>query len=76
MATLKRQQHMKEEHKLADTLCFITQVFAVHQMDQKMDSVLRILKEQFSPKPELRSKPSIRRVTIQKCMGASIDDGP
>ncbi|XP_062245969.1 potassium voltage-gated channel subfamily KQT member 1 [Platichthys flesus] len=48
----------------------------VHQMDQKMDSVLRILKEQFSPKPELRSKPSIRRVTIQKCMGASIDDGP
>ncbi|XP_035012352.1 potassium voltage-gated channel subfamily KQT member 1 isoform X2 [Hippoglossus stenolepis] len=48
----------------------------VHLMDQKMDSVLRILKEQFSPKPQLTSKPSIRRVTIQKCMGASIDEGP
>ncbi|KAI3371116.1 hypothetical protein L3Q82_023754 [Scortum barcoo] len=48
----------------------------VHQMDQKMDSVLRILMEQFPPKPELMSKPSIRRVTIQKCMGASIDEGP
>ncbi|XP_035858775.1 potassium voltage-gated channel subfamily KQT member 1 isoform X4 [Sander lucioperca] len=46
----------------------------VHQMDQKMDSVLRILMEQFPPKPELMSKPSIRRVTIQKRMGASIDE--
>ncbi|XP_022052283.1 potassium voltage-gated channel subfamily KQT member 1 [Acanthochromis polyacanthus] len=46
----------------------------VDKMDQKMDSVLRILKEQFPPKPE--SKPSIRRVTIQKRMGASIDEGP
>lgn len=43
-------------------------------MDQKMDSVLRILMEQFPPKPELMSKPSIRRVTIQKRMGASIDE--
>ncbi|XP_070763532.1 potassium voltage-gated channel subfamily KQT member 1 [Enoplosus armatus] len=48
----------------------------VHQMDQKMDSVLRILMEQFPPKPELTSKPSIRRVTIQKCMGGSIDEVP
>ncbi|XP_069018426.1 potassium voltage-gated channel subfamily KQT member 1 [Embiotoca jacksoni] len=48
----------------------------VHLMDQKMDSVLRILMEQFPPKPELMSKPSIRRVTIQKRMGASIDEGP
>ncbi|KAM9854636.1 potassium voltage-gated channel subfamily KQT member 1 [Aulostomus maculatus] len=48
----------------------------VHLMDQKMDCVLRILKEQFPPKPELTSKPSIRRVTIQKCMGVSIDEGP
>ncbi|XP_051237485.1 potassium voltage-gated channel subfamily KQT member 1 isoform X3 [Dicentrarchus labrax] len=48
----------------------------VHQMDQKMDSVLQILMEQFPPKPELTSKPSIRRVTIQKCMGVSIDEGP
>ncbi|XP_045893153.1 potassium voltage-gated channel subfamily KQT member 1 isoform X1 [Micropterus dolomieu] len=48
----------------------------VHQMDQKMDSVLRILMEQFTPKPELTSKPSIRRVTIQKRMGVSIDEGP
>ncbi|XP_044050327.1 potassium voltage-gated channel subfamily KQT member 1 isoform X3 [Siniperca chuatsi] len=48
----------------------------VHQMDQKMDSVLRILMEQFPPKPELTSKPSIRRVTIQKRMGVSIDEGP
>ncbi|XP_054633755.1 potassium voltage-gated channel subfamily KQT member 1 isoform X1 [Dunckerocampus dactyliophorus] len=48
----------------------------VHQMDQKMDSVLRILTEQFLPKPELTSKPSIRRVTIQKRMGISIDEGP
>ncbi|XP_071349451.1 potassium voltage-gated channel subfamily KQT member 1 isoform X2 [Trachinotus anak] len=48
----------------------------VHQMDQKMDSVLQILMEQFPPKPELTSKPSIRRVTIQKCMDASIDEGP
>ncbi|XP_028287770.1 potassium voltage-gated channel subfamily KQT member 1 [Parambassis ranga] len=47
----------------------------VHQMDQKMDSVLRVLMEQFPPKPELTSKPSIRRVTIQKCVGASIDEG-
>ncbi len=45
-------------------------------MDQKMDSVLRILTEQFPPQPELTSKPSIRRVTIQKRMGASIDEGP
>ncbi|XP_051916732.1 potassium voltage-gated channel subfamily KQT member 1 isoform X1 [Hippocampus zosterae] len=48
----------------------------VYQMDQKMDSVLRILSEQFRPKPELISRPSIRRVTIQKRMGASIDEGP
>ncbi|XP_042352640.1 potassium voltage-gated channel subfamily KQT member 1 [Plectropomus leopardus] len=46
----------------------------VHKMDQKVDSVLRILMEQFPPKLELTSKPSIRRVTIQKCMGASIDE--
>lgn len=45
-------------------------------MDQKMDSVLRILREQFLPKAEMTSKPSIRRVTIQKCMGASMDEGP
>ncbi|KAK2917604.1 hypothetical protein Q8A73_004350 [Channa argus] len=48
----------------------------VHQMDKKMDSILRILMEQFPPKLELTSKPSIRRVTIQKRMGASIDEGP
>lgn len=48
----------------------------VHRMDQKMDSVLRILMQQFPPKLELMSKPSIRRVTIQKRMGASIDEGP
>ncbi|XP_049430312.1 potassium voltage-gated channel subfamily KQT member 1 [Epinephelus fuscoguttatus] len=46
----------------------------VHKMDEKVDSVLRILTEQFPPKLELTSKPSIRRVTIQKCMGASIDE--
>lgn len=45
-------------------------------MDRKMDSVLRILLEQFPPKPELTSQPSIRRVTIQKHMGISIDEGP
>lgn len=45
-------------------------------MDKKMDSVLRILLEQFPPKPELTSQPSIRRVTIQKRMGVSIDEGP
>ncbi|XP_011605915.2 potassium voltage-gated channel subfamily KQT member 1 isoform X2 [Takifugu rubripes] len=48
----------------------------VRQMDKKMDSVLRILLEQFPPKPELTSQPSIRRVTIQKRMGISIDEGP
>ncbi|XP_054589534.1 potassium voltage-gated channel subfamily KQT member 1 [Nothobranchius furzeri] len=48
----------------------------IHQMDRKMDAVLRILMEQFPPKPDLTSKPSIRRVTIQKRMGASIDEGP
>ncbi|KAF0040605.1 hypothetical protein F2P81_006503 [Scophthalmus maximus] len=48
----------------------------VYRMDTKMDSVLRILMEQFPPKPELTSRPSIRRVTIQKCMGASMDEGP
>ncbi|XP_077425618.1 potassium voltage-gated channel subfamily KQT member 1 isoform X2 [Vanacampus margaritifer] len=48
----------------------------VYQMDQKMDSVVRILTEQFLPKPELISRPSIRRVTIQKRMGVSIDEGP
>ncbi|XP_061772846.1 potassium voltage-gated channel subfamily KQT member 1 isoform X2 [Nerophis ophidion] len=47
----------------------------VYQMDQKMDSVLRILTEHFLPKPELTSRPSIRRVTIQKRMGVSIDEG-
>lgn len=45
-------------------------------MEQKMDSVLRILMEQFPPKSELTSKPSIRRVTIQKRMGASVDEAP
>ncbi|XP_071778835.2 potassium voltage-gated channel subfamily KQT member 1 [Centroberyx gerrardi] len=45
-------------------------------MDQKMDSVLQILTEQFKPQPELTSKPSIRRVTIQKRMGISMDEGP
>ena len=34
-------------------------------MEQKMDSVLRILMQQFPPRPELKSTPSIRRVTIQ-----------
>ncbi|XP_062277023.1 potassium voltage-gated channel subfamily KQT member 1 [Scomber scombrus] len=48
----------------------------VHQMDKKMDSVLKILRDQFLPKPELTSKPSIRRVTIQKRMGISMDEGP
>lgn len=45
-------------------------------MDMKMDSILQILTEQFPPKSELTTKPSIRRVTIQKRMGASIDEGP
>lgn len=45
-------------------------------MDKKMDSVLKILRDQFLPKPELTSKPSIRRVTIQKRMGTSMDEGP
>lgn len=45
-------------------------------MDQKMESVLQILMEQFQPKPEIKSKPSVRRVTIQKRMGVSIDEGP
>lgn len=45
-------------------------------MDQKMDSVLRVLMEQFPPKPQLTPQPSIRRVTIQKRMGVSIDEGP
>lgn len=45
-------------------------------MDQKMESVLRILTEQFPPKPELTSRPSLRRVTIQKRMGTSTDEGP
>ncbi|XP_074534397.1 potassium voltage-gated channel subfamily KQT member 1 [Halichoeres trimaculatus] len=48
----------------------------IHQMDQKMESVLQILMEQFQPKPEIKSKPSVRRVTIQKRMGVSIDEGP
>ncbi|XP_024136814.2 potassium voltage-gated channel subfamily KQT member 1 [Oryzias melastigma] len=48
----------------------------IHQMDLKMDSVLQVLKEQFPPKQELTSKPSIRRVTIQKRSGASIDEVP
>lgn len=48
----------------------------VHQMDRKMDSVLKILMEQFPPQPQLTSQPSIRRVTIQKRKGTSIDDGP
>ncbi|XP_072291609.1 potassium voltage-gated channel subfamily KQT member 1 [Eucyclogobius newberryi] len=48
----------------------------VYHMDQKMDNVLRILREQFKPKPELAPQPSMRRVTIQKRMGASIDEGP
>lgn len=43
-------------------------------MDQNMNSILRILVEQFPPKPELTYKPSMRRVTIQKRMGASVDD--
>ncbi|CAJ1056200.1 potassium voltage-gated channel subfamily KQT member 1 isoform X2 [Xyrichtys novacula] len=47
----------------------------IHQMDQKMDSVLQILMEQFQPKVEMATKPFIRRVTIQKRMGASIDEG-
>ncbi|KAM6960684.1 potassium voltage-gated channel subfamily KQT member 1 [Aplochiton taeniatus] len=38
----------------------------MQQMDQKMQSVLQILLEQFKPKPDLVQKPSIRRVTVQK----------
>lgn len=45
-------------------------------MDRKMDAVLQILMEQFPPKPDLTPRPSIRRVTIQKRMGASIDEVP
>ncbi|KAM3870377.1 potassium voltage-gated channel subfamily KQT member 1 [Diretmus argenteus] len=54
----------------------------VLHMDQKMDSVLQMLMEQFKPKPELSPKAelspksSIRRVTIQKRMGISMDEGP
>lgn len=44
-------------------------------MDRKVDSVLKILMEQFPPQPELTSQPSIRRVTIQKRKGASMDEG-
>ncbi|XP_065813075.1 potassium voltage-gated channel subfamily KQT member 1 isoform X2 [Labrus bergylta] len=47
----------------------------IHQMDQKMDSVLQILMEQFHPKPEMMTRPSLRRVTIQKQMGVSMDEG-
>ncbi|XP_034391399.1 potassium voltage-gated channel subfamily KQT member 1 [Cyclopterus lumpus] len=46
----------------------------VHQMDQNMNSILRILVEQFPPKPQLTSTPSIRRVTIQNRKGASMDE--
>ncbi|XP_056272476.1 potassium voltage-gated channel subfamily KQT member 1 isoform X3 [Pseudoliparis swirei] len=46
----------------------------VHQMDRSMNSILRILVEQFPPKPRLTSAPSVRRVTIQNRKGASVDD--
>ncbi|KAM7397028.1 hypothetical protein PAMP_020027 [Pampus punctatissimus] len=49
-----------EHHLSLDHMCLYDTVL-VHQMDQKMDSVLQILSEQFLPKPELTSKPSIRR---------------
>ncbi|KAL3061198.1 hypothetical protein OYC64_009406 [Pagothenia borchgrevinki] len=45
----------------------------VHNMEQKMDSVLRILMQQFPPRPELKSTPSIRRVTIQNRKGNGDD---
>lgn len=63
--------------QLTKPVCLLSQI-QVHQMDKKMDSVLRILTEQFppEPEPELTSKPFIRRVTIQKRMGVSIDEGP
>ncbi|XP_053741966.1 potassium voltage-gated channel subfamily KQT member 1 isoform X1 [Synchiropus splendidus] len=47
----------------------------VYQMDHKLDCILRILRDQFAPKPELTPTPSFRRVTIQKRRGTSIDDG-
>lgn len=47
----------------------------VHQMDRKMDSVLKILMEQFPPQPQLMSQPSFRRVTIQERRSTSIDNG-
>lgn len=56
-------------------LLFHFQLLQVHQMDRKMDLVLKILTEQFPPQPQLTSQPSIRRVTIQKRKGISIDDG-
>lgn len=61
--------------QLTKPVCRLSQI-QVHQMDKKVDSVLRILTEQFPPEPEPTSKPFIRRVTIQKRMGVSIDEGP
>lgn len=62
---------------LTEPVCLLSLCeIQVHQMDKKMDSVLRVLMEQFPPRPELTSKPSIRKVTIQKRMGVSIDEGP
>ncbi|KAM9754263.1 potassium voltage-gated channel subfamily KQT member 1 [Menidia menidia] len=48
----------------------------VQQMDQKVDSVLRLLAEQFPPRQEPASKPSFRRATLQRRMGVSVDVVP
>uniref|UniRef100_A0A8B9J4K4 Potassium voltage-gated channel subfamily KQT member 1 n=1 Tax=Astyanax mexicanus TaxID=7994 RepID=A0A8B9J4K4_ASTMX len=47
----------------------------VLQMDQKVENILKILVEQFQPKPELLQKPSHSRVTVMKRLGVSMDEG-
>lgn len=46
-------------------------------MNQKMEDILKILVEQFKPKPELLHRPALcgSRVTVMKHMGVSMDEG-
>ncbi|KAK5927683.1 hypothetical protein CgunFtcFv8_012815 [Champsocephalus gunnari] len=70
---LSPQTQQLEARRLSEGSTSLQGEQQVHNMEQKMDSVLRILVQQFPPRPELKSTPSIRRVTIQNRKGNGDD---
>ncbi|XP_031420789.1 potassium voltage-gated channel subfamily KQT member 1 isoform X1 [Clupea harengus] len=65
----------KEHHTVGARLIRLED--KVLEMNQKMEDILKILVEQFKPKPELLHRPALcgSRVTVMKHMGVSMDEG-